>query len=257
MLDRYPLHDLLVERRPALGLILNLAAPAMVEIGSLMGFDFVMIDAEHGPVGPAEAEPMIRAAELARMAPLVRVPSSEPHIALRYLDLGAVGIVFPHVSTAEAARKCVEAVLFPPAGKRGVAPSTNAAGYNTRMPFKEYLKHANRVLLPMVIIEEPEAVENIDEIVKVEGLAVIVLGAMDLSAAMGHPGDPGAPAVEAAVEKVIASCKAAGIPLCLGCGSVAQGRDHLAKGASMLFTPLGSWLASYGKVFTDDIRKGA
>jgi len=254
MLDRYPFHDLLEARRPALGLILNMASPPLVEIGSLMGFDWIMIDGEHGPIGPAEAEPMIRACEIARIAPVVRVPSSQPDVALRYLDLGATGIMFPHIKTAREARDACDAVSFPPLGKRGAAPSTNAAGFGTRMPYKQYMQHANRLLLPMMIIEDPEAVENIEHILEVDGIAVIVIGAMDLCTSMGFPGDPSAPEVEAAVGKVIAACKAANMPICLAGGGLEASKRNLDRGANLLFTPIGSWLASYGKIYTDGVR---
>lgn len=254
MLDRYPFHDRLEAGTPALGLILNMACAPLVEIGSLMGFDFVMIDAEHGPINAIDAEPMIRAAELARIAPIVRVGSSQADVALRYLDLGAVGIMFPHIKTAREAREAAAAVRFPPLGKRGVAPSTNASGYGARMPYKQYMQHANKLLLPMMIVEEPEAVENIDEILKVEGIGAIVIGAMDLCTSMGFPGDPSAPEVEAAIDKVIAACKAAKMPICLAGGSMEASRRNLERGANMLFTPIGSWLASYGKAYTDGVR---
>lgn len=254
MLDRYPFHDLLDARKPSLGLILNMACPPLVEIGSLMGFDFILIDGEHGPIGPAEAEPMIRACEIARIAPIVRVPSSQADVALRYLDLGATGIVFPHINTAQQAREAAAAVRFPPLGKRGVAPSTNASGFGARMPYKQYMQHANTLLMPMMIIEEPEAVENIEAIVKVEGISAIIIGTMDLCTAMGFPGDPSAPEVEAAIDRVIAACKAVDMPICLAGGNLDTARRSIERGATMLFTPIGSWLASYGKAFTDGVR---
>ncbi|WP_173934006.1 aldolase/citrate lyase family protein [Chelativorans sp. Marseille-P2723] len=254
MLEKYPLHDLLEAKQTALGLILNMACAPLVEIGSLMGFDFVMIDAEHGPIDPISAEPMIRAAELARIAPIVRVGSSRPEVVLRYLDLGVTGIMFPHIRTAKEAAEAVAAVRFPPHGKRGVAPSTNASGYGVRMPYKQYMEHANSLLLPMMIVEEPEAVENIDKILDVEGISAIVIGAMDLCTSMGYPGDPSVPEVEAAIDKVIAACKRANMPVCLAGGSQEVSQRNLRRGANMLFTPIGSWLASYGKAYTDAVR---
>ena len=254
MLDRYPLHDLLEQKKPALGLILNMACAPLVEIGSLMGFDWVMIDAEHGPIDASDAEPMIRVAELMRMAPVVRVGSRQADVVLRYLDLGAVGIMFPHIKSAQDARDAVATVRFPPVGKRGVAPSTNASGYNARMPYKQYMQHANGLLLPMMIIEEPEAVDNIEDILKVEGIGVIVIGAMDLCTSMGFPADPSAPEVEAAVDKVIKACKVANMPVCLAGGSMDASKKNLERGADLLFTPIGSWLAGYGKAYTDGVR---
>lgn len=254
MLDRYPFHDLLEARKPSLGLILNIASAPLVEIGGLMGFDFILIDGEHGPINAIDAEPMIRAAELARIAPIVRVPSGRPDIALRFLDLGAAGIVFPHINTPQQARDAVAAVRFPPLGRRGAAPSTHASGYGIRMPYKQYMEHANNLLLPMMIIEEPEAVANIEEMVKVEGIAAMIIGAMDLCTSMGFPGNPAAPEVEAAIDRIIAACKAADMPICLAGGNMEGARHNLERGATMLFTPLGSWLGSYGRAFTDGIR---
>ena len=254
MLDSYPLHGLLAQRRAAIGLMLNFASAPLVEISALMGFDFIVIDAEHGPVDAADAEPMIRAAELARIAPIIRVPTARPDISLRYLDLGATGIMFPHIHDAQEARSAVEAVRFPPRGKRGVAPSTNASGYGVRMPYRQYMEHANSLLLPMIIIEEAEAVEEIERIVAVEGIAAIVVGTMDLSASMGFPGEPGRPEVEAAIGRVISAAKGAGLPVCLAGGALEAARQNLRLGADMLFTPIGSWLAAHGKAYTEALR---
>lgn len=257
MLDKYPLHDVLKSNGTALGLILNMASAPLVEIASLMSFDFVMIDAEHGPISPADAEPMIRVAELCRIAPIVRVASCRPDDALRYLDLGAVGIMFPHIKTALDAREAVAAVRFPPLGKRGVAGSTNAAGYGVRMPFSQYLQRANDLLLPILIVEEPEAVENIESILLVEGLAAVVIGAMDLCAAMGFPGDPSNPAVEAAVDRVIMLCRVARMPVCLAASDLETSKKHLRRGANMLIAPIGSWLVGTGRAFTSAVRTAA
>lgn len=254
MLENYPLNARLENKELSLGLILNFAAPQLVELASIMGFDFVMIDGEHGPVDPAQAEHMIRVAELARVAPLVRVPAHDAHLALRYLDLGAVGIIFPHIETAQQARDAVDAVYFPPKGRRGVAPSTSAAGYGARKKVTDYLRDANRQLLAMMIIETPGGVEAIDEIIAVEGVSGVLIGAMDLSAAMGFPGNPATPEVRDAIDHVMQCCKAAEMPLVMPAGTLDQGGQSLESGASMLFVPIGSWLAGYGRQYTDAIR---
>jgi 2-keto-3-deoxy-L-rhamnonate aldolase RhmA len=256
MLDRFPFHDMLEARRPAMGLILNFAAPPLVEIASLMGFDFVLIDAEHGPIDAANAEPIIRVAELTRIAPLVRVPSLAPDIVLRFLDIGAVGIVFPHIKSAEEVRAAIETLRFPPSGRRGLSLSTSASGYGVRMPQRDFIEHSNRLLLPMIIVEEPEAVESIEAIARVEGVAAIVVGQGDLAAAMGFPGDPTAPEVAAAIEHIIRVCRSLEMPFCLLGTNTETARRSIERGATMVITPFGNWIANYGRTFVDEVRGG-
>src|SRR6185437_9803275 len=89
--------------QPVFGLIVNFESPWFVDLLALSGFDYVLLDAEHGPIAPGTAEATIRAAEAAGMSPLVRVPGNLPHVMQRFLDIGAVGIQVPHVDTAEDA----------------------------------------------------------------------------------------------------------------------------------------------------------
>lgn len=254
MLQRYPLHDLLAARKPALGLILNFAAPAMVDIAGLMGFDFVVLDAEHGPMSPARSEAMIRSAELGRIAPIVRVASKKSEDILRYLDLGATGIVFPNIETAEDADEAVATVRFPPLGRRGLAPNTNASGFGLHMPYDGYLKLADELVLALMLIESGKGVDNIDEILNVDGISAVVVGAMDLSATLGTPGNPASPEVRGAIDHIVARCRERGMPFVLSAGSESQGRENIARGAAMLLTPVAGLLANLGRPFTRALR---
>jgi len=257
MLQRYPLHDLLDGRRPALGLIVNFAAPPMVDLAALMGFDFVMLDAEHGPLTPALVEPMLRSAELARIAPIVRVSTRTSDDILRYLDLGVTGIVFPNVESAEDAEEAVRSVRFPPRGTRGVAPNTNASGYGRQMPFRDYMALANETILAIPLIESGKGVDAIESILDVAGITAIGVGPMDLSASLGTPGDPSNPAVRAAIDHVADCCRRRGVPLVLPAANMEQGVESIAKGAGMTLTAVGGLLAGLGTEFTRALRGNA
>jgi len=255
MLSRYPLHDILTEGRLGIGLFINFAAPALVEMAAIAGFDFIVIDNEHGPIGPSEAEGMIRAAEAARIAPLVRLDS--PDLALRFLDLGATGIIFSNVRSRTDAQRAVDAVRFPPLGRRGVAPSTHAAGYGVRMKISDYLAAANELLLTMVTIESPEGVGAIDEILSVSGITSVGIGQMDLSASMGFHHNFASPEVEAAGNHVIACCKAHGVPVMLPGGDAETAARSIERGGSLLLVIAGSWMIGAARSYLSAVRAAA
>ena len=129
MIGTHRIRERLSAGQPVFGLIVNFESPWFADLLALAGFDFVLLDAEHGPIVPATAEATIRAAEAAGMSVIVRVPGNLPHEIQRYLDIGAIGIQVPHVDTAEDARTGVSAMRYPPDGDRGLATITRAANY--------------------------------------------------------------------------------------------------------------------------------
>ena len=141
--------------------------------------------------------------------PIVRAPWNDFVTIKRILDIGAWGIHVPYVNTAEEARKAVAACLYPPQGIRGVAFSPRANGYGTAG--NEYLQRANDEILIYVALETPQAIDQLDEMLKIDRLDGIFIGPTDLSTSMGHPGNPKHPEVQAAIarieEKVFASGK--------------------------------------------------
>lgn len=249
MLKRYPLSGLIAQGKPAAGLILNCHAPALVEIAGYAGFDFVMIDCEHGPLEPAEVESMVRAAELAGIAPLVRVPSGEPHVALRVLDVGAAGVIVPRIESAATARRAIDSVFYPPVGQRGAAPSTRAAGYGVGMKFEDYLDAANRDLLVLPIIETPAGIAAVDEILALPEIKAIVVGPTDLAVAMGHGRDRNAAEVVAAVRHVAERTRAHGKALVLPAATQDKMIECLDMGATLVIVPIGSWMIEMARPF--------
>jgi 4-hydroxy-2-oxoheptanedioate aldolase len=244
---------MIAEKRTAIGVILAFDSADVVELIARGGFDFVVIDCEHGPAHANDAVNMIRAAELGGMAALVRISSHFPHEALRFLDAGAAGIIFPHIESRADAEQIVSAVRFPPDGSRGLAPSTRAADYGLGV-LKDYLRVANEELLVIPIVETGDGVAAIDDIAAVPGIDAIAIGAVDLAAAMGYAGDRTVPEVDASVRHVMARSKAAGKPVLLAAALQPQVKDALAAGATLVMVPFASWLVQTAHGFLRTIR---
>jgi 4-hydroxy-2-oxoheptanedioate aldolase len=137
--------------RTAIGIRLDFTSPDVVESLGNLGFDFVYFDLEHGPTGEEACREMIRAAELVGLTPLVRVPFNEPGVVARFLDSGALGIIFPHCNTRQDARAAVKAVKYPPDGERGLGGrSLSLSGLSVA----EYVQEANRETMVVAMIED-------------------------------------------------------------------------------------------------------
>lgn len=186
-------------REPLLGFFIGLPSPALVEMIAWAGFDFVIIDSEHGPIGVETIEHMVRTAQGAGMAALVRLPHA--HNITRILDLGADGIVVPHVSTAAEAAAVVDASFFPPLGHRGVTTLSRAARYGFE-PTAQFLAGRNDETAVVVIIEDVAAIPEVPAIARMPGIDGIFVGPSDLSASLGHAGQPGHPEVVAAIATI-------------------------------------------------------
>ena len=189
----------------ALGYILGIPAPALVEVAGQAGLDFVVIDCEHGPMNEQTAEDLVRAAEVVEVTPLVRVPANRPEVILRYLDRGAAGVVVPHVNSRADAEAVVAAVKFAPEGKRGYAAGRWTIGTSGN-PFE----FANRETLVICMVEELAGVENLEAILAVPGVDVIHVGAGDLSQELGVIGQPKHPKVQELVRRLITTTVAQG-----------------------------------------------
>jgi len=204
------------------GLFCTISAPAIVEMAGLLGFDFVIIDAEHGPMDLETCEHMIRAADSVGITPIVRVAVNLRQNILRYLDAGALGVMLPMVNTREEAHAVVESVKYPPMGRRGLA-GVRANSYALNQGLADYVKDANRETLVMTQVETMDAVRNIGDMAKVEGLDVLFVGPTDLSASMGYPGQADQPQVRETITKLAHEIAAGGKVA----GSIAYDLDTL------------------------------
>ena len=165
------------------GTFLNLGSPMTVEIAGLAGFDWILIDHEHGPGGEDTLLHQLHAASATPAFPVVRIAQNETPRFKRVLDMGALGVMVPYVSTATEARAAVSAMRYPPHGIRGVAKFNRGAGFGA--DFEEYYAHAHERLVSVIQIETSEAVNRIDEIAAVDGADVLFVGPTDLSYNMG------------------------------------------------------------------------
>ena len=186
------------------GTFLNLGSPAAVEIAAGLGFDWLLIDLEHGNAGLSELRTLLLACREAT-PPIVRIPSVDADTVKFVMDSGAAGIMFPFVSSAAQAKAAVQAMKYPPQGARGVAGIIRATDYG--QSWKQYFSQANANSLVVVQIETTQAVEAADEIAAVDGVDVLFVGPLDLSVNMGCPADFTPPHFVEALQKVVAACQ--------------------------------------------------
>lgn len=201
------LPELLRGSRALLGMFVGIPSPALVEMCGHAGFDFVIVDNEHGPAGIESTEHMLRAARGAGIVPVVRTLEQD---ILRILDIGASAIQVPQVNSGDQARRIVAAAKYPPVGSRGAAFSTRAAGYGF-FGGEPHVKASNEGTSVIVMAETRAAIENIDEIVAVPGVDAVFFGPNDLSFSLGYPGQMQHREVVAAIEHGVARALAAGV----------------------------------------------
>jgi 4-hydroxy-2-oxoheptanedioate aldolase len=178
-----------------------------VEIAKAMmsaGLDWLFIDLEHGALSIETASQIAVAALDAGISPIVRIPNGEFSIATRLLDNGALGIVVPHVETADEARLIVEKLRYPPQGRRAVFSSVPQLDFKPMQPAD--MAALNAANLITVMLESPTAIDNAPEIAAVPGIDVLLIGTNDLCVEMGIPGELGHAKVTAAYECMIAAC---------------------------------------------------
>ena len=237
------LKEKLMTGETALGVSVMFPSPQVVEMVGRLGFDWVLIDCEHGSITPESVELMVMAAELSGITPIARPERNSPEAILRLMDRGVHGVQVPHVNTAEDARRAVRAVKFYPQGDRGLAAGTRPANYGFGLPMEDYVDYANSQTLVCVQLEEAQAIRNAQEILQVEGVDVFFIGPSDLSQSMGHPGRPDAPEVRRAMEetfaRIVSSGKVAG-----SAGGAAALERYMAQGVQYLYTHLTTLLSS-------------
>lgn len=181
-----------------------------IEIFGDLAFDFVVIDEEHAPFDRGSIDQAVVAARAARIAALVRVASASPSNLLSVLDCGATGVLVPHVATVERARDVVACCRYRN-GRRGFSNSPRAGRYGGRS-LAEHVAHGDAATAIVAQIEDPEALDQIDDIARVEGIDALFIGRGDLAVAMGAASSDAAE-VRAAAERVSKAARVAGKPV--------------------------------------------
>ena len=224
------------------GTIVTLNNRESIEILTQAGFDWLFIDAEHGPFSPYDVQSLLQAAQ--STPSIVRIPALDEIWVKKILDLGVAGLLIPQINTAEEARKVVQLCHYPPAGERGVGL---ARAHNYGFSFTEYLQDANQDLTIIVQAEHTDAVANIEDIVAVNGVDAVLVGPYDLSASMGIPGKVEDEEVQAAIKTVLNACVKENVPAGIfgvDLNAVDQyigmGFSLIAVGIDVLFLGLGA-----------------
>ena len=192
-----------------LGFWVALANSACAELSAASGYDWLVLDAEHGPNDVLTIMGQLQAVAPYHSHAVVRLPEGNAALIKRYLDVGAQTLLIPMVDTDEQARALVDATRYAPAGMRGMATMTRAARWSR---VRNYVQRAREEICLIPQIETVEALENIDAIATTDGVDAVFIGPVDLSASMGHVGQPGHPEVLAAIEKALNRIRAAGKP---------------------------------------------
>jgi len=212
-----------------LGTFLKTPTIHATEILGDLGFDFVVLDEEHAPFDRVSIDHVLLAARAAGTAGIVRVADSSAPNILSVLDSGATGVLVPHVDTPEKARAVAAAARYR-GGSRGFSNSPRAGGYG-RLGVWDHVEAADAATTVIAMIEDPGALEAIEEIAAVEGIDGFFIGRGDLTVALGVP-SMDAPAVRAATERIIAAGRAKGKAICLMTGSTTDAAAMKALGAT-------------------------
>lgn len=213
--------------QPPLGTWIMSASPLVAEAVGHAGFDWGVIDMEHTPLDLMGVVHLLQAVGNTKMVPLVRVPWNDAVIVKRVLDAGAHTLLFPFVQNADEARRAVAATRYPPEGVRGMAGMSRGSKFGT---VPDYLQTANQGIGVVVQLETREAVGHLEAIAEVPGIDAIFLGPADLSASMGHVGQPAHPEVMTLMAGVAQRCKALAMPVGTVGGTPEQVVQYRAAG---------------------------
>lgn len=250
----YPLNGnlprMLRSGNPLRGLFNSIPSPAVVEMCAFAGFDFIILDNEHGSADLGTTEHMLRAARAAGIVPVVRCFE---HDMSRILDMGASAVQVPMVESADQARRLVSQVRYPPLGRRGTAFSTRAAGYGA-FGGTGHTQRSNDGVALIVMVETPQAIAVAGDIAAVDGVDAVFIGPNDLAHAMGLGSDSNAPQVQVAIKQGLNAIAAAG--KCAGIAAMtpadedrygAWGARFFANVSTSIFTRALAQVASVGR----------
>lgn len=219
------------EKRPAIGLWINLTDPGVAQIAALAGYDWVMIDTEHNPFTESQVQGLLQALGGFDVTPIVRVRANREEHVKWVLDTGAGGVVVPTILDAADASKAVSIAKYHPVGNRGYGPN-RASDFWTRG--KEYTARANEDILLITQIELASAVAEVDAICQIPGIDGLWIGPADLAQSLGHLGNPQHPEVVLAIDEIIESANRHNKPWGIPTGSVPDYQKYIKRGAVLM-----------------------
>ena len=238
---------------PVVGVFNDVHSPSVVEVLGLLGLDFAIMDAEHSTLMPDVAENLYRAADLHGLSTVTRIGENSPQVIQKFIDAGSQGVLIPMVNTVEQAERVIDAVKYPPIGKRGLA-GPRAADYGLGEPIADYVRRANEETLIALQIETTEAVDNFEAIVVLDHVDVLFFGPSDLSSSLGYPGQTRHPEVLDLIERLTERTLAMG----KSSGTITRDVEDYAywreRGVQWMASGTNPMLARGVRGFLDDIR---
>lgn len=230
------------------GCFIPLSSPEVVEILALAGFDFALLDSEHGPLSAETAYRLILAAEARGIEPFVRVGEHDKQTVLKFLDAGASGIMTPQVNTAADAERAILGTKFATIGNRGLA-GMRTFDFGMNDPLDTFVEPLNNRVLNMIQFENKATLDELDEMLKLPGLDVLFIGPSDLAQSIGLPGQPNHPDVTAIADEVVARCQNAGVKTGTVAYTPALVEQVIERGFDMIVGSATTFLASSAKAY--------
>jgi 2-keto-3-deoxy-L-rhamnonate aldolase RhmA len=228
--------------------------PELVEWCGLAGFDWVFLDAEHGPLGVETCYSMVRAADAVDMASIVRVPSNDPATILSYAESRVDGVMVPHVKRATDAEALVDSLRYPPHGSRGALSTSRAAGYGLTQAPAEYFNDERRHAMALPLIEDEAAVPHAGAIADVTGIEAIFIGPGDLAMSMGYPGQPAHPDVTRLIDATVTSTAPLGVALGTTAANAEAALEVVERGFRIVLVSIGALMASATRELLTSLR---
>ena len=250
-----PVKKGLKEGKAYIGTFIKLTDPSVVEIISMTGFDFFIVDNEHSHMSKESMENLVRTADISGIVPIVRVRQNNRSMILQCLDAGSLGVMVPETSSREEVECMIDDALYAPLGHRGFSPSHRAAGYGF-MNGADYARMANENVMTIAYCETAKALDNLEEMLAVPNLDVMWIGPMDLSQALGVMGDSKHPKVQAAIDEIIRKSKAAGVAVGTIAANAEEARSLIDRGVQFIGLSSDQAMISYaGRQFMRELGR--
>ena len=246
------LKERLLAKKVTYGIISPTIDPIICEYIGLCEFDFYIMDAEHGPLTLTEATHLIRACENFGITPLARINSLDEKLILQYFDAGIMGVMMPGTNNIEDAKKLVQAVKYYPQGNRGLGPVRSAAYMAGKLSQAEYLKFSNEQTLVFPMIETVECLNNLSEMVNLEGIDGFILDHRDIALSMGFTDGPMHDEVKIAIDKAITIVTDAGKFFGTVAANSEQAKELTKKGVSLMLNSVQGLITPSAKNFMQD-----
>lgn len=236
-----------------IGCFIPLASPEIVEMCALTGFDFALIDAEHGPISPETALPMVLAAESRGIEAFARVGQADKQMVLKFLDIGVSGIMAPQLTTYDQAVAAVQGTKYATAGTRGLA-GMRTFDYGISSPLPSFVEPLNDRVLTMVQFEHVDTLKDLDRILGIDGLDVLFVGPNDLAQSLGYPGQPGHPEVTRIADEVVARARDAGVKTGTVAYTIDLAHNVFERGFDMAVAGVTGLFAGAAKAYIEGAR---